>query len=128
VKFWKFEAPTAEQLGAVVAAGRLPPAVTVPGLRNTYEEVASKLRPGDGVVLASLKGDEGKIVAFGKVRAVPGAIEHVHIQWAKASHGLYPTGSGLEHWQNKSAFEISAEPAKRYGLLGFIEFHIKDGA
>lgn len=128
MKFWKFEAPTAGQVDAVVAAGGLPPAVTVPGLRDTYEEVARKLKPGDGVVLACLNGDEGKIVAFGKVRAVQRTPDDLYIQWAKASHGVYPTGSGLEHWQTKTAFEISTEPAKRYGLRGFIDFHIKDAA
>jgi hypothetical protein len=128
VKFWKFEAPGAEQIDAVVVAVGLPPSVTVPGLQNTYVEVARKLKPGDGVVLATLKGEEGKILAFGKVRAASSALDPVSIQWAKASHGVLPTGSGLKHWQTKTAFEISPEPAERYGLRRFVDFHIKDAA
>lgn len=128
VKFWKFEAPAEEQIESVIDTGGLPPSVTVPGLLNMYEDVAKKLRPGDGVVLATLMGEEGKIVAFGKVRAVAKELDGISIQWAKASHGVYPTGSGLTHWKNKTAFEIKAAPAERYGLLRFIDFHIKEAA
>lgn len=128
MKFWKFEAPPADQIEALVAKGRLPPPMMVAGLRDTHYEVSRKLRLGDGVVLANLRGDEGKIVAFGKVRTPSGADEDAHIQWAIASHGVHPTGSGLNHWRTKTAFEISTVPAKRYGLLGFIEYYIPDVA
>jgi hypothetical protein len=126
VKFWKFEAPRDDQIQSLLVTGRLPPPVVVPGLLDTYGEVASKLKEGDGVVLASLKGEEGKITAFGKVRVGALAAEQLSIQWARASHGVYPTGSGLEHWRAKTAFEISALPAERYGLRQFIEYHLKD--
>lgn len=128
MKFWKFEAPTLEQIELIVTAGRLPPSVSVPGLRNTYDEIARKLNPGDGLVLATLKGDEGRIVAFGRVCSIGATQEDMSIRWAKASHGVLPIGSGLLHWQTKTAFEISAEPAERYGLGRFIAFHIKDAA
>ncbi|MDN2675105.1 hypothetical protein OX459_27260 [Janthinobacterium sp. SUN026] len=127
MKFWKFEMPTEQQLDALVAMGELPPPVAVAGLSNTYDDIARKLRPGDGVVLGKLKGEEGKIVVFGKVRKVGSTPNCIEIQWAKASQDVFPTGSGLTHWQTKTAFEISSQPAERYGLRRFIDFHIKDG-
>ncbi|MCY4747512.1 hypothetical protein NYO99_21280 [Pelomonas sp. UHG3] len=126
MKFWKFETPTAELLDAVLASGALPPSVPVAGLRDTHGKATSKLKPGDGVVLATLQGEEGKIIAFGKVRAGNSPIDQLAVRWVRASHGVHPTGSGLEHWRSKTAFEISAEPAERYGLQRFIDFHIKD--
>ncbi len=126
MRFWKFETPAEEQVQFLVTEGGLPPSVSVPGLKNTFDAVARKLRPGDGVVLASLHGDEGKIIAFGKVRGIDGSDGEISIQWAKASHGILPTGSGLEHWETKTAFEISKQPAERYGLQRFIDFHVKD--
>lgn len=128
MKFWKFETPTEEQIESLLNTGGLPPSVTMSGLSNTYEKVVRKLKPGDCVVLASLKGDQSKIVVFGKVQAVGNTSEQTLIKWAKASHGVYPTDSGLEHWRTKTTFEISKEPAERYGLRRFIEFHIKSGS
>jgi hypothetical protein len=128
MKFWKFESPTEEQIQSLLAVGGPPPSVIVPGLLNTFEKVAKKLKPDDCVVLASLNGDEGKIVAFGRVRSVGNVPDEVSIQWAKASHGVHPTGSGLEHWRTKTAFEVSPVPAERYGLRRIMDFHIKQAA
>lgn len=84
------------------------------------------MRAGDGVVLAVLDGDEGKIFAVGKVLAVETLDAPAVITWAATRKTVYPNASGgLVNWKNKSAFEISAEPAKRYGLRELIEYYVR---
>ena len=82
---------------------------------------------GDALVLASLEGEEGKIVALGKVRAIATATNPAVIDWAATKKTVFPDAKGgLVNWQTKSAFEISPEPAKRYGLKDLVEYYVRD--
>lgn len=123
MKFWKFEVPQAADLERCLTDGSLSRSVSAAGLKDTFDVLLGKMRVGDGVVLATLVGDEARIVALGQVRA----LEPHRIQWAATSHTRFPDArGGLVNWQTKTAFEISSEPATRYGLHELVDYYIKD--
>lgn len=130
MKFWKFQYEGPEALLQCIENRSLPSGdVTFAGLKNTYAHPVKAMRPGDGVVLAKLEGDEGKIFAVGKVRAVATTETHAVVDWAATTMTVYPdVKGGLINWQTKSAFEISQEPAKRYNLRKLIEYYVRSDA
>lgn len=130
MKFWKFEYEGPAALEHCIASGALPsPESNFPGLMNTYAHPLKSMKVGDGVILATLQGDEGKIFAIGKVRKMPLGTEPPAIQWAAMTLTIFPDArGGLMNWQTKTSFEISPEPAKRYGLQKQLEYYVRDVA
>ena len=128
MKFWKFEYEGEDALGACIANRSLPPPESKrQGLSNTYAHPFKSMKVGDGVVLASLAGDEGKIFAVGKVRSVASNTTPAIIDWTATTKTVFPDArGGLVNWQTKTAFEISPEPAKRYGLRELVEYYVRD--
>lgn len=121
MRFWKFQYHGQAELLSCIEKRILPTNKTFPGLNDTYDYPASSMKPGDGVLLARLEGNAAKVFAVGKVRATGPVV----IDWAALAVTLYPSPQGgLTNWQEKSAFEISANPAKRYGLRELIETHV----
>jgi hypothetical protein len=129
MKFWKFETPPRADFERCTQEGRLPPEVQFPGLRSTHAYPAENLKVGDGLVIARLDGEEAKIVALGKVRSIDPGSHVPSVQWAVTSHTKFPDArGGLANWQTKTAFEITKEPAERYGLLQLVNYYVKDPA
>lgn len=128
MKFWKFEYEGPAELEKCVSTDSLPsPERQFSGLKNTYAHPLKSMKIGDGVVLASLAGDQGKIFAVGKVRAAGADIQSPQVQWAVTTKTVFPDAKGgLANWQTKTAFEISPEPAKRYGLEKLINYYVRD--
>lgn len=128
MKFWKFQYLGESVLEQCVQGQAVPLADTSPsGLANTDRETMARMRPGDGVIIAELLGDQAKIYALGKVRSV--ARSEPTVVWARNTNYRQPDErGGLIHWQTKTAFEISPEPAKRYGLKELVEHYVKDDA
>jgi hypothetical protein len=130
MKFWKFEYEGPSALADCVANRALPSAERLfPGLKNAFAHPCKSMKAGDGVVLATLDGEEGKIFAAGKVlHAATDACLPV-VAWAASTKTVLPNaGEGLKNWQTKSAFEISASPATRYGLAEFVNYYVRDDA
>lgn len=127
MKFWKFEYPGSGALAHCTKFKSLPPKETLfPGLSNTFDHPLKSMRVGDGVVLATLVDDEAKFYALGKVRSISADLGAPVIQWVATQFTKFPDAQGgLKHWQTKSAFEISPEPAKRYGLAELISYYVK---
>ena len=127
MNFWKFQYDGEEALLQCIVNRRLPSdVVTHAGLKNTHAHPLKAMRPGDGVVLATLEGDEGKIFAVGKVRAVATPEAPALVDWAAMKMTVYPDArGGLVNWKTKSAFEISQEPAKKYNLKKLIEYYVR---
>lgn len=95
----------------------------IPGLVTTDQEVLDRVCPGDGVLIAELLGKQAKIHAIGK--AIVGANSQLEVIWARSINFRQPNErGGLIHWQTKTAFEISPEPAKRYGLKELVEHYV----
>ena len=68
MKFWKFEYEGSAALSDFINNRALPSKNrTFPGLENTHFYPIKVMKVGDGVVLATLHGDEGKIFAVGVV-------------------------------------------------------------
>ena len=126
MKFWKFQYEGHDALLKCVESRNLPSVdITHAGLRNTNAHPIKAMKVGDGVVLAKLEGDEGKIFAVGKVRVVATTETPAVVDWTATKKTVYPDVSGgLVNWQTKSAFEISQDPAKRYGLQKLIEYYV----
>lgn len=127
MKFWKFECKDTADISTCIANESLPSQeVSFPGLQNSFEYPLRKMKAGDGVVLATLNGNEGKIFAVGKVKSIGPKGEPPSIQWSATKTTVFPDPSGgLINWQTKTAFEISPEPAKRYGLQKLIEYYVR---
>jgi hypothetical protein len=130
MKFWKFEYEGSTALERCIESGSLPSQESsFPGLKNTYAHPLKSMKIGDGVILATLLGDEAKIFAVGKVRKVTQGTEPPVIQWAAMTLTVHPNPTGgLVNWQTKTSFEIKPEPAKRYGLQKQIEYYVRDVA
>lgn len=130
MKFWKFEYPGPQAVASCIRCMSLPPNdKAFPGLKDTYAHPQRSMRVGDGVLLATLAGEEAKFFAIGKVRAIDGDGRAPVIQWASTTFTRFPDArGGLINWQTKTAFEISPEPAKRYGLEKLISHYVKDDA
>jgi hypothetical protein len=127
LKFWKFQYEGSDALLQCIENRSLPSGIVIiAGLKNTYAHPVKAMKPGDGVVLAKLEGDEGKIFAVGKVRAVATTETPAVVDWVATTMTVYPDArGGLVNWQTKSAFEISQEPAKRYNLQKLIEYYVR---
>lgn len=127
MKFWKFECEDGSAVVDCINNGSLPSQETgFPGLKNTFAHPLKAMRVGDGVVLATLKGNEARIFAVGKVQAIESDVKSPSIQWAATRTTLFPDPrGGLVNWQTKTAFEISPEPAKRYGLQKLIDYYVR---
>ena len=130
MKFWKFEYPGPVQFAQCISTNSLPQKNTVfPGLKDTFEHPLREMKVGDGVLLATLVGDEGKFLAIGRVRSKNDQEALPQIQWAATTFTRFPNASGgLINWQTKTAFEISPEPTKRYGLRKLLDHYVKDDA
>ena len=130
MKFWKFEYEGSAALSDFINNRALPSKNrTFPGLENTHFYPIKVMKVGDGVVLATLHGDEGKIFAVGVVRRVELNETPAVVDWAATKHTVFPDArGGLANWQRKSAFEISPEPAKRYGLKKLVEYYVRGNA
>lgn len=130
MKFWKFQYEGHEALLQYIENRSLPSGdITLAGLKNTHAHPVKAMRPGDGVVLATLEGDEGKIFAVGKVRSVATTETPAVVDWVETIMTVYPDArGGLVNWQTKSAFEISQEPAKKYNLRKLIEYYVRSDA
>lgn len=127
MKFWKFEYLDAESLEMCVRERSLPSLKEVRGLKDTFAHPRKSMKVGDGVLLASLNGEEGKIFAVGKVRSLGSDIEPPVIDWTATTKTVFPDAKGgLINWQTKTAFEISPEPAKRYGLKELVDYYVRD--
>jgi hypothetical protein len=127
MKFWKFEYPGSVALINCTNSRSLPSKETLfPGLTNTFAHPLKSMKAGDGVVLATLVGDEAKFYALGIVRSTGGISNAPVIQWAATQFTKFPDAQGgLKHWQSKTAFEISPEPARKYGLAELIAYYVK---
>lgn len=126
MKFWKFEYEGPEALSQCIRDRRLPSGDrTFPGLINTHAHPATAMKKGDGVVIATLQGDRASIFAVGRVRQTATEASPAIINWALAKATVFPEPAGLVNWQQKSAFEISPEPAKRYGLERMIQYYVE---
>lgn len=130
MKFWKLEYPGPVEFAKCISSNSLPPKNTVfQGLKDTFAHPLKEMKVGDGVLLATLMGDEAKFFAIGKVRAINDEENLPQIQWAATTFTRFPNASGgLINWQTKTAFEISPEPAKRYGLRKLLDYYVKDDA
>ena len=130
MKFWKFEFEGKTALETCMREKSLPsPTTEYPGLKNTYAHPLKSMKVGDGLVLASLRGEEGRIFAVGKVRSNRSDTEPSVVDWALTTKTVFPdTKSGLLNWQTKTAFEISPEPAKRYCLKELVEYYVRGDA
>lgn len=128
MKFWKFEYPGSAALDDCISCHSLPSGkAEFQGLKNTFTHPLKSMKVGDGVVMATLQGDEAKFFALGKVRSINIESNLPVIQWTATTHTHYPDArGGLINWQTKSAFEISPEPAKKYGLRELIAYYVKD--
>lgn len=128
MKFWKLQYSGPEQLAECARNRSLPSSpASFPGLKDTNAHPISSMKVGDCLVLASLEGDQGKIVALGKVRAAATATGPAVVDWAATKKTVFPDAKGgLINWQTKSAFEISPEPAKKYGLKELVEYYVRD--
>lgn len=128
MKFWKFEYEGPEALADCIKNRALPSANRAfPGLENTHPYPTKAMKVGDGIVLAKLYGDEGRIFAVGIIRQVESYETPAVVDWAATKKTVFPNArGGLTNWQRKSAFEISPEPAKRYGLMLLIEYYFRD--
>lgn len=127
MKFWKFEYLDVHALEIRIRERSLPPPNNVRGLKNTFAHPRKSMRVGDGAILASLNGEEGKIFAVGKVRSLGSDIEPPIIDWTATTKTVFPNArGGLINWQTKTAFEISPEPAKRYAPKELVEYYVRD--
>lgn len=125
MKFWKFEYDGPVELSKLITARSLPPSKEVPGLSNTYSHPVTSLKSGDGIILAKLDGTTAKIYAVGKVISLTPDRSSITVDWAEVNKALFPNPQGgLTNWKTKTAFEISPDPAKRYGLRELIDRHI----
>lgn len=129
MKFWKFEYEGASEIESMINRRSLPsPERNFPGLRNTFAHPLKSMRVGDGVILATLQDDTGKIFAVGRVREIGEGGKLPVVQWTATTSTVFPDAKGgLVNWQTKTAFEISSEPAKKYGLRKLIEYYVRDG-
>ena len=127
MKFWKFEYPGEEEMQSCIGDGRLPrPETKFPGLEDTYKYPAGALKVGDAVFLATLSGEEARFFAIGKVVGRSEEPDVPIINWAATKFGKFPNAQGgLPQWRTKTAFEITKEPAKRYGLLELVQHYVK---
>lgn len=130
MKFWKFEYPGPAALDICISRQSLPPKeMAFPGLKNTFAHPFKSMRAGDGVVLATLDGEEAKFFALGKVRAINAETNVPVIQWTATTSIHFPDArGGLINWQTKTSFEIKPEPAKRYCLEKLLNHYMKDVA
>lgn len=121
MQFWKFQYLGDTSIEECIKNKSLPLASQpVPGLATTDQDVIARMRLGDGVVIAELVGDQAKLYAIGRVVSI--ANKQPEISWARSINFRFPDErGGLIHWQTKTAFEISSEPAKRYGLKDLVE-------
>lgn len=128
MRFWKFEYEGATALDECIANRCLPsPEAKRHGLTNTYAHPLKSMKVGDGVLIATLSGDGGKIFAVGKVCSVASATAPAVVDWAATTKTVFPdVKGGLVNWQTKTSFEISPEPAKRYGLKELVEYYVRD--
>lgn len=126
MKFWKFEYSGPEDLANCISNNSLPVNdKALPGLKDTYAYPVKSMRVGDGVVLATLVGDEAKFFAVGKVLAIASDSAAPLIKWKATTFTHFPDArGGLVNWQTKTAFEISPSPAKRYGLEKLIAHYL----
>jgi predicted HNH restriction endonuclease len=121
LKFWKFQYAGHAQVQRCMRTRSLPPDQDFPPLKNTYAHPARSLKPDDGVLLAQLEGDKAKVFAVGRVRTIQPTV----IDWALVTQTFSPNRRlGLTNWQQKSAFEISLNPSKRYGLQTLLDRHV----
>jgi hypothetical protein len=127
MKFWKYEYESVDALEACIRHGALPSAdKNFPGLTNTHSYPTGAMKVGDGVVLGKLEGDAAKIFAVGLVRRVQGNGLSAIVDWTATTKTVFPNAKGgLANWQQKSAFEISPELAKRYGLKELIQYYVR---
>lgn len=118
MKFWKFEGRESAEIQALRVSGGAPSEGScAPGCTNTNATVLTRVREGDGLLLAHLDGGDACIVGLGLVRAVQRGHGPTSVEWVEHSATVSPNPQGgLANWRQKSAFEISADPAKRYGL------------
>ncbi len=118
MKFWKFEYEGPEALLQCVEKRSLPSGqCKMPGLRNTYAHLVESVKSGNGLIVATLDGEQGTIFAVGKVRSIEKDDRAAVVDWKATKTIVFPDArGGLVNWRTKSAFEISPEPAKRYGL------------
>lgn len=128
MRFWKFEYPGPSGLDECISRQSLPSRETAfPSLANTFEHPLKSMHVGDCVVLATLRGEEANIFALGKVRSINACSKMPTIQWKATRHTKLPDErGGLIHWQTKTAFEISPEPAKKYGLRELVDYYVKN--
>lgn len=128
MKFWKFEYDGPIELRNCITERRLPIAKEVPGLSNTYDHPAKSLRAGDGVILAKLDGEAARIYAVGKIQSIAYDYSPTIVEWAAVQETRLPNPQGgLQNWRSKTAFEISPNPARRYGLRELIDDHVRTG-
>lgn len=130
MKFWKFEYPGETEMQNCVLENRLPNrAMVFSGLKDTYSHPFESMVVGDCVFLANLSGDEARFFAVGKVLGRKNDTVVPTIKWVATKFGRFPdVRGGLPHWQTKTAFEISASPAKRYGLFDQVNYYVKNDA
>lgn len=130
MRFWKFEYEGPEALFQCIEKRSLPSGQhNVPGLRNTYEHPLKSMKSDDGLILAKLDGDQGRIFAVGKIRSIGKDGHAAVVDWKATQTTVFPDAKGgLVNWQTKSAFEISPEPAKRYGLNKLVEYYVCNAA
>lgn len=130
MRFWKFEHPGEAEMQSCIAERRLPkPDIQFPGLLDTYDYPAGALKAGDGVLLATLSGEEARFFAVGKVIGKSTETGLSTVSWTATKFGKFPNEKGgMPQWRTKTAFEITKEPAKRYGLLELIQYYVKNDA
>ena len=129
MKFWKFEYAGEADLERCVSERSLPCGTVALGLKDTDHEVACRMREGDGAVVGQLIGDQAKLYAVGRVVKAGSERGAPSVQWVKTINFRMPDErGGLIHWQTKTAFEISPEPAKRYGLRELVDHYVPNDA
>lgn len=127
MKFWKFEYEGPEAMEQCFKEGALPsPRAKFSGLKNTCEHPRKSMKPGDGVLLATIEGEKARFYAIGKVLSTEKDEVPAVVSWSAMGKTVFPDASGgLVNWQTKTAFEISPEPAKKYGLKDLMDYYIK---
>lgn len=104
-RFWRL-APDSTDLSAVLDSSRL----------LAPEDMRRKVKPRDGIVLASWDADDeqGRVHALGIVLSVDGF--EATVEWRRANFIIRPSAQGSAQWKRRNHFVFAALPAERYRL------------
>ncbi|MBS0390111.1 MAG: hypothetical protein JSR23_03005 [Proteobacteria bacterium] len=91
MNFWKFEYLDVHALEIRIREGSLPPPNNVRGLKNTFAHPRKSMSVGDGAILTSLNGEEGKYSPLVTVRSLGSDVEPPIIDWTATTKTVFPT-------------------------------------